>query len=1079
MKRALLVLAALWLLGSYPGGVFPGRASGGSSGGGVNPAAISLSITLDDDSAPAPVSPVITVRVVGYFGSGRFHYTCSASEGEQVTPTTFGTEVTGGTEYVLDTVCGPYTTAAAYTITVWLERAGVVYDDTATLTVTPAPGQVRVALVAPLEPTCVLPCADQELVGFAYNGTTSYTWKADTDDSCAAATTACSDACWETTLDTGAFMDVGVLPDFVGAGIKVVRTCVLDEVPSSAFYQVQFEAQSASSALEITAAADPATSAGPTLDNVALEVGCTGGTCAQGCNVSFDCDKASAAGGGSTLNTNEFETTGADGCDDATSSTGTTSCAGGTAQVGTGAGTTNAIFFHNAWTSEAEQFIAIDDMTILTDSSNANQNRFNLRDDATNKYVLQTASPSTNSLRLTCPGNSCTTAAGQYVDGSPVDLSIHVVTATGRARLLDSAGEELCVCEGTAAADVDGYVLNGGQAIVSFSGVEVTTPGAGSDPTPLTANTTWPYNTEDEATENCDGYTAGTTTAQVIVSCPDAETRTLDIPIQVTVAATFDFAITGLAGSVPINDAFVTEFSIGSFTGTATGAVSAIGCSMATGQADETLPTATSTSGASFALAADGGWAGFEYTTTGTKTVTCHATRQGITAAKSANITVLDIVTPVVDLLVVPTFTQRNTTPGGNPTADTVCLSDSSGTAVAFTCAESDPSSIVTPSALTGTTPACLTRTFTANTKPAGTYRHTLACVRDGDVTDTATAIVDVIVSAPSAGDPAWFLGRDGSNRPLIASGTSLGTLTMHRVRNKPKSTLANPQTGVETINGNFIASYSENALIYHSTWDRMNGVPVDTDCIPMSECGNGAGKESDVLHMPWGNSMKSNVFIVVNNHFRGAVFRDTTCTSSGTCPHSDVIQGLATFSCPAQHWAMINNLVEDSDSGQQIHWSQWTDGDHAATPTACDLKTVLIQGNTFRQTAGFSGTGCPARGVGSYTGTRSCNKIHVNVPNNGGQPGNEWNIWCVANTGGIKGGSTSDPMDSGNRVVRVPPCSTSFVGTPVYVDYPTVEAAIAGELAAGKDIPPGLAISCKGWGTPPAGCTNFVGDPD
>jgi hypothetical protein len=1094
MKRALLVLAAFWLLAAYPGGVFPGRASGGNSGGGVNPAAISLSITLDDDSAPAPVSPVITVRVVGYFGSGNFHYTCSATDTERITPTTFGTEVVGGTQYILDTVCGPYTTADDYLITVWLERAGVTYDDTATLTVEANPGQVRIAQVVALDPICTLPCADQVMVGFAYNGTTSYTWKHDADESCPSSTTVCSDACW-TTMDTGGFMDAGTLPDFAGTGIKVVRTCVLDEVPSSAHYQVQFEALSSSAALEITAVGVPATSAGPTLDDVALEVDCTGGTCAQGCDVTFDCDKDTLGSSPSSLYTNSFATTGAAGCDDLTSITGTGTCAAGTAQVGTGGATTNAIFFHNQYVSAVEQFVDVEDMTIITDSSNVNQNRLNLRDDANNKYIWQTANPVTNTGRLTCPGpSSCTTPLPMYTDGVAFDFTIHVEnTATGRASILDAAGETLCTCSGGAAGEVDGFVLNGGQAVVSFGAVNVRVPGVvSSDPTAVIANTTWPYNTEDEATENCDGYTTGTTTARVVVACPDSETIPVDIPIQVTAAPTFSItSVTpdvGAACTVP--NCIVNEVTI-VYAGTATGTVSAIGCSMALGAANETLTTTTDAA-SPFAIASGGGWAGgYSYEDPGTYTITCTATREGVTATKAVQLQVSEEVVPVTDLVIDPTMTTRFATVGGNPTADQVCLKDAAGGALAFTCTETDPSSIITPSAVTGTTPACITRTYTTSTKTAGIYREFLNCAADDNATDTAIAQVDVNVSAPVpiGTDPSWFIGRDSSDRPLIASGNGLGTLTMHRRDKRITPTMQNlAGAGMKQYDDDFINSYSENGLVYSSTFDRKNGQPSSVDCVPLTECGtlpdgSGPGKsDPDAVHF-WAD-IKYNALLVVGNWFKNAIFRNTTCTSSGNCPHCDLVQFYTAGGCPGAHTSFINNRFGadpargeeqgdgGADSGQQMHATTWRD----RAPT-CDVKTFLLQGNVAVQDPG---TGCTDRGADSYTGTRACGKLHFQIPAVS-VAGDAWSLWCIQNEGiTLKGGGTATPILSSMRIVKVGTCpTTQIIGNPTIVTYPNIEAAKTAEAALGQSIPVGMEISCKGWATPPAGCSNVAGDPD
>jgi hypothetical protein len=1062
VRRWALLAAVLALLGAdwgYPeGSNWPGGASRSSS---QSARALTLTATLDVPSHAAPWTPTITASVFGYFGEQVFHYYCFAGDIERVTPSTFGTKVGDATQYILDATCPEYTIPGDYVITVWIERAGVVIGDDVTLHIDAAAGQVRIAAADTDPEACAIPCSDLTVSALGYNGTTSYTWKADLDDSCASATTVCSNACWETTLGTGNFLEDAALPDFSGVGLKQMRLCVLDAAPSSAFVQVPFEATSAAADLACTAVASPASSATNPLNNVALEVDCDGGTSAAGCDLTFDCDIAVAGSAPTSLYTNSFATTGAAGCDDATSSSGTTSCAGGTAQVGTGGATTNAIFFHNQYVSATEQFVDVDDMTVLTDSSNPNQNRLNLRDDATTKYLFQTANPATNTGRLTCPGSSCTTPSSMYTDGVAFDFTIHVQdTTTGRAELLDSAGVQLCQCNGNAAGDVDGFVLNGGQAIISFGAVNVRVPGGGStDPTPVTANTTWPFNTQTEATENCDGYTATSTTARATVACADSEVLQYDIPVQVTAAPTF--SITSLTPDIgttcTIPDCIMRELTM-VYAGTATGTVSGIACTLVNGS-DSAVLTTTTDAASPYTLAAEGGWAGFDYDESGTYAIRCEATRQGVTANRTINLQANDPPVEVTDLQAAPIQTDRSTAPGGNPSADTVTILDAADGAVAFTCTEADASGIVTYSALSGTTPLTITRTYTTSTKASGSYRTVLTCTRTGATTDTAVATVDVVVTNPTPGTPSWSAGRNASGQLLLYTGKIGASPTVaaryDRVYGVATNRFFNSQNEPSTISD------------IHVLRNSRLRPPAVTQ----------SGDQPDVININYGTRRFSKWWLIKQVTLERAFF-------TFTGPHGDVHQTQTAGTNRFVYEAIVfqNSRLQDSGSGQ-ISWNTgmgdgdggqfkwWVMHDVYAGTTAEGVAVC----EALRAASNCSDVSC----------TFNCSGKRINLPGNASGTVARWLVNVDGNPH-FEGGSAASPTNE--PLIMIPPtgqtCS-SATSTPYDVVssqapndrhcYNTINAA----LAAGWEEFPFARLACGGWANPATdapGCVSGYG---
>ncbi len=1073
--RLLLIALLLFLVGpahaeAYPGPIFPGRpmGGGGGSGGGEGGEGTSLSlvVVLDDTDAEAPFQPVVTAQVYGYFGTEIFHYTCFTGDEEKETPPTFGTEVDDHTDYLLDKVCGPYVEADDYEITVWIERLGVIAaEDDETVTIVEPEGQIAIAIAYANEDPCTLPCSSQTVDGLAFNYDTPVAWKADADDSCATSTTDCTDPCWETALGATPGISTAALPDFTGSGVKTLRMCVTDDVPSSDYTTVTFRADSATADLDCAATSDPTASASSPLNNVALEVDCSGGTSASGCDVTFDCDIA-AAGGSTTLMTNNFDTTGAQGCDDATSSTGTTSCAGGVATAGTGAGTTNALFFHNQYTSAAEQYITLDDFIVVTDSSNTNQNRFNLRDDATNKYILQTASPSTNSLRLTCPGNSCTTAASQYVDGSPFDIVLHVInTATGLAALETTGGTNLCTCTGNAAGDVDGFVLNGGQAVVSISGVTVTTPGAASDPTPLTANTTWPYNTQDEATENCDGYTTGTSTARVTVDCPDSEVQILDVPVQVTAAPTFSIdSVTPNITSATFPDCLVDELTI-TYSGTAINTVSAIGATMFTGATAETLTTTTDAA-SPFAFAATGGWQGYAYDAPGSYTITATATREGVVATRQTTFQCLEPATSVTDLVMGPLAISRTVTPGATATADTITVTDALDGTIPFSCIESPPVDWVSISSCCADTPATLTATYATSTLAQGTYDTNFVCTNDDTPTDTATTSVRVVVTAPQAGDPTWSAGRDGSGNLLVYTG-KIG------------------QSATEAIPSSFDNRPGTSAARF-GNWDDVPSTATQSHVLRNSRLSGGitTSGNKDIVQINWATDRLSKWWLLKSLDLYGAIFNTTG-------PHGDTLQTFCATNAGATCQDFTtrgiyaqNVYALSSDSGQL--W--WNTGHKNVGANTFDF---FIIHDSFFGTTPASVSSCETRRAAACGGascTYNCGGKRFNMPINNSGP-DLTDMWIINNAGDthFEGGTSANPNT--NKLIMIPPTGqtcASVSSVPYDVAafvavggrrrcYNTINAA----LAAGETERPFMRLACGGWANPSTdapGCISGYG---
>ncbi len=1008
----------------------------------------------------------------GTMGQAIYSLDCDNLTDLLVSPTTFATDLTATTKsYTFEGTCD-YINPDTYSISATVENEGGDWSENDTVNVVVAADTEPEGTVAfggvgasVLPATCTAPCTSQVVSLLAYNGDTSYTFKGDLDTTCTTATTDCADPCWETTVpDTdGLALSEPITLTDTSPGIKTLRFCVLDERPSSAFVTDTVTVESAAQDIVITALADPNDSAVSPLNNVALEVDCNGGTCDDGCDVTFDCDIA-VSGGSTTLMTNTFNTTGAQGCDDATSSTGTTSCSGGVAQAGTGASTTNAIFFHNQYTSATEQYITLDDLTIITDSGNVNQNRFNLRDDATSKYVLQTASPSTNSLRLTCPGNSCTTAASQYVDGTPFDVVLHVInTATGLAAIETTGGTNLCTCTGNAAGEVDGFVVNGGQAVISISGVTVTTPGAASDPTALVDNTTWPFNTQTDAAQNCDGYTTGTSTARVTTACPDAEVSIIDIPIQVTAAPTFsiDSITTNIGTTATYPNCIIDELTI-TYSGSAINTVSAIGATMSTGGSAEVLTTTTDAA-SPFAYAATGGWAGHEYDTDGTYTITVTATREGITATRQMTFQCLPEPTQVTALLMSPATITRNVPTGNDvPASETITVTEATGTSIPFSCIENPPSDKFSLSSCCDDTPATLTVTPT-NFPAAGTFCTDIECASDDDSTVSAETRVCYTAATPTGNTPAWTAGKDASGNLLVYTG-KIGASSTISIRpgydNKPG-------TSAQTFfNSEDTGSTSADSHVLRNSHLRRTSL------------NNG---QPDVMNITVGNGRDSKYWLLKNITAERAYM-----TITG--PHADVLQAFGLITGQGDHFVyegifIQNSILRDSDSGQ-IFWNT-TMMDEGAD----QFLWYVLQDN-YMGTSSAGVTECNARAATACTGsscTFNCAGKRINLAGNSTSTTHpaRWVI-NVEGKPHFEGSAPPNPPNT-KPLIMIPPANAAEVysGSGAYCGYDLSGAAgqtnrfcytsIEAALAAGQAEPPFIRLSCGGWANPGVNAPNCI----
>jgi hypothetical protein len=324
--------------------------------------------------------------------------------------------------------------------------------------------------------------------------------------------------------------------------------------------------------------------------------------------------------------------------------------------------------------------------------------------------------------------------------------------------------------------------------------------------------------------------------------------------------------------------------------------------------------------------------------------------------------------------------------------------------------------------------------------------------------------------------NPACVTSRSGGF-PVFDLGASFGETPFHVETHLPD------QSGLGTYNDDTSTSLSNNLLFWCTTWDRLGGLPESSVCFPASTCGGDSG-ERDALHTPWGDkasAIHSNITLMKWVTAKNAWFARTDCTSGANCPHADSWQGWGGSGrvCPANWYVVQDSVFKNSDSGQQMHLTNWADGEDEAVPTACDLEAFVLQNVEFTQDPDFV-TACEARGdeVDAYVtptanpnATRACNKLHAQLPVRVEPEVDPWTIWLIHVIGPVKAGTSADCVT--NRIIRIGTTASQTNGVFVcsqsqYHDYPDIESA----LAAGETQPPGLELSCTGWQTPPAGCT-------
>jgi hypothetical protein len=1052
-----------------------------------NIALIALAVTPTAGETPLVTSYVVTIDSLDGRPLEDLTFVLECDDGTLIqSPTNINGEMIDAdtAEYQFENTCTSVATGTRVAgVRIMWRGVDLQKEITTNITVTPVVTLPEISIFAavPTQETCVLPCENQQVTALALNQTPPLEWKVDHDDSCASSTTDCTDPCWEATLGTDQLLLQADVANFTGAGLKQLRICVVDAAPSAAYAQVPFTAESSSVALACTASATPSTSVVSPLNNVALSVDCIGDIvdAGIGADLTFCCTEDCPSGSTTTLYTNTFDTAG---CAEATSQTGTRSCGGGTASVGSGGSGSHFYRFDSKWTSETDMRINIDDLVIATDSASANQTRFALRTGgADTGYRIRSISPTNRNLRFTCGATSganagsCDTGNNVYTVGVPLDLAIRISdTASGASDLEDGAGNVLCHCApaGGGPYPADGFLLGGATAVINFGGVTVEGVGVGSPITPVSGNTTWPFDTQVEAGENCDGYTALSQNAKVTINFPDAEPIPLLMPIQVTPAPTFaiNSIALNLGTSCTLPDCLLDEITL-NYTGSAIGTVSAIGCTLVNGT-EPAILTTTTDAATPFTLTAEGGWTGFDYQQAGTYQIQCSATREGVTANQTVQLLVNNVVTPVTDLVSTPSSIIRTTTPGGTVTSETVVITDTLGGALPFNCIESPPVSWLSLNSCCSTTPATLTLTYATSTLASGTYDTNLICTNEATPTDTATTAVRVTVSTPTAGDPTWSAGRDGSGNLLVYTGTigSSPTVTI-----KPAF-----DNAFGTTRNRFVNSDDEPSLATESHVLRNSRLAG----------GVTTSNNKDVVQINWGANRKSYYWLLKSLDLYGAWF-------TATGPHGDTLQtfcvlpngtgctGPNNSDYTARAIVAQNVYALTSDSGQL-----WWNTGHADIG-ADHFDWFVIQESYFGTTVDGVAACNARRAASNCTAsacTFNCSAKRINLPNNGAGAGLT-DIWLIDIDGApsFEGGNSATP--STQNLIMIPP-NGGTCATPTSVPYNVTSSflsvgrrhcfnTINAALAAGWAEPPFVRLACGGWANPAVdapGCISGYG---
>jgi hypothetical protein len=919
------------------------------------------------------------------------------------------------------------------------------------------------------------PASGQTINATVAGGRANYVWRADLNDNCGAIGN-CQDPCFETLLGvtTGGSLVAAALPDFPNLGTQSVNVCVYDSSPTPVSDVERIVFDVIEQHIEVELEATPAAFVGATLDNVALEATVTGDATgigvAPGCRYKF-CGTENCAAGAteSVLYSNDFTN-----CSAATATTGVFTCPvtpsvtgpqGGTvAQVGATPGGTNLIRFGAKYTSALDQIIEFS-MRITTEGTSNSQALLRTRYGASaGSILIQRANATNNSLAISRNSAVCNTSANNaYTVGTWATYSLHLNTDTGAVDLFKDGGAvPIASCAG-AAGDfpADGFELIVGNGVAEFDHVEIseiTAGGAGVYE--IAGSTDNPFDTATDGPTPTlfDGYTTGTTRAKVEVTCGTAPTKSAfaDISVQpdVTLTATVTPQVTVpcIAGACSLIDATV------DFGGTATGAVTDFELE----QVGTGVIFADATASDPYALVADGAFEPIGFSEPGTIQFRARATRQAKPVEQPFQVVVQDPVVLVPDLEAEPPAIQASTPPGTNAATRCIDMTDALGGALPFTCTESSAWLSITGGS--GTTPAqvCVVFANVAANLAAGTHNTTVQCEQTGKPTDEADIAVQILIQNP-AGPTPWMDGRNGSGQPLVDMGTpdAPSVATFVKEVKLPDQGRLTDKVG---------AGATGNYIIHNSTFDELRGRGDSAVCFPEAGCGSDGG-ERDALHVPWGNAFRSVILFMKNVTAQNAWFTNEGCTAGGCSPHADALQAWPQNGTAATHLTIQDSIFENSDSGQQFHGTDFT-----------ALQTFALHNVIMRQTSAFV-TACLTRSSlagaqGWYQGLRSCSKLHGQLPR-------AETVWLIGGQGTVKGGQPGNPTTT-PRFVRIQFDASRFTQVftapgAVVVDYANIEAAIAAETAAGKQIPKGLKKSCAGWASPPANCTPVgnVGDQD
>jgi hypothetical protein len=278
VRWALAWVALVALVGMGPpepvnhpasGAVVAGRSS-------PPPTVTVVAAGADPGAGTAPFSSTISVTVThdGTFGQAVYVMDCDNGTAETTSPLSAG-ETISGTQRKYTFAGSPchLTAAGTYDVAVEVYSAGGSLLGADTVTVQALEPSIPAITSASFSAsTCITPCSAITFSGSELGGTPTLTWKADTNNNCGAAVADCADACYETTLGTGAILTNVAFPDMSTVGVRSVPICILDSAasPLSDNDLLSLTVTAQTIAIE-TLVADPPSGSDP-LNNVELEV---------------------------------------------------------------------------------------------------------------------------------------------------------------------------------------------------------------------------------------------------------------------------------------------------------------------------------------------------------------------------------------------------------------------------------------------------------------------------------------------------------------------------------------------------------------------------------------------------------------------------------------------------------------------------------------------------------------------------------------------------------------------------------------------------------------------------------------